>query len=157
MTHHKRHILSPFAEYAKFGATGVINTSVDFAILNLLLFFVTSTPQNIEYAAFKTFSFLGAVSVSYVLNRSWVFSHQTQGQDITLKESSKFFLISIIGLLVNVSVSFLVFSAFETLGKTHPALSANISSLIATIFTIVWNYTGYKFFVFRSEITERIS
>ncbi len=156
MNTYKRNIVSPFKEYAKFCATGLINTSIDFLILNSLLFFITTTPKEATYISFKTLSFLGAVIFSYFLNRTWVFAHQTKNKTVNFKESSKFLVVSVIGLLVNVGISYLIFSAFANTNIAHPVLGANIAALLATFCTMLWNFTGYKFFVFNNPISQRI-
>lgn len=154
----ERKNISLFKEYAKFGATGVINTAVDLALLNSLLLLFVSEPQGSLYLLFKTLSFIGAVTVSYYLNTTWVFSDRIQNQGIGIKkDAGKFLLVSVFGLLVNVTVSFLVFSGLEATGPSHATLSANIAALLGTACTVIWNFTGYKYFVFTNPITKQPS
>lgn len=154
----ERKNISLFKEYAKFGATGVVNTAVDLALLNSLLLLFASQPQGGLYILFKTLSFIGAVTVSYYLNTTWVFSGRASAEQASIKkEGGKFFLVSIFGLLVNVSVSFLVFTGLETTGTSYPTLSANIAALVGTACTVICNYTGYKYLVFTNSITKKLS
>lgn len=135
----------------KFVIVGVINTAIDFAVLNLLMF-ATDIAQGAWYAAFKGISFLAAVTNSYFMNRFWTF--KGEGQQNKGKEFAQFFVVSCIGFAINVGIASLVVNIIAgqmaSLGISAK-IWANIGALAATFCSMVWNFIGYKFIVFKKK------
>ncbi len=69
-----------------------------------------------------------------------------------LSDLPKFLLVSGIGIVVN--------SGVVILATSYPAASVNAKTLLniaklgATVFSLVWNFLGYKFIVFKSNGVE---
>ena len=134
-----------FAQLGKFGAVGILNTSIDFGVLNLFSL-VTGAVAGIQIGGFNIPGQTLAITNSYLWNRYWVF--RQSGQDRREQNLAKFLAVTIIGLILN---SVLVVIA--TTYMTPPFGLSGATWLIAakvfiTLFTLVWNFTGYKFFVF---------
>jgi len=147
-------------QVAKFGVIGVLNTFVDLGALSLLIFLM-NTSMGIDqtvpviagvtffsyYTLSKSLSFLFANINSYYWNKYWTFENYTARK--TSSEFMQFFTVSIIGFIVNVSVSSAIFSLF------HPVLGFSvgqwglIGALSGTLSGLLWNFVGYKFIVFK--------
>lgn len=130
--------------FLKFISVGMLNTVIDFAVLNICVFLFGTGEHGGLFVVFKSISFLAAVANSYVLNKWWVFEHDTR---MGVKEPILFLIISAIGFWINVSISFSVFTLFVQ--DTSAQLAANIGALIGTCVVFAWNFIGYRFFVFK--------
>lgn len=140
----------------RFGLVGIINTLVDFTILNVLVFVVglDKLPANIV-------SVSCAMLVSYALNHSFVFRSDDQEH---AKRFVPFAVITMFGLFViqNVVIYVMVHAVTlpaELLYNIQNALgmdfskefiTLNTAKVAATAATMIWNYTMYKQVVFRN-------
>lgn len=131
-------------QYLKFGIVGGINTAIDFLILNILMFFSGIT-AGYGYIIFKSLSFVAANANSYFLNKKWTFKSDSATNH---RELSLFFVISIIGLLINAGIASFIVNFINPVGGVSPAIWANIGALVATAVSLVWNFFGYKVIVF---------
>ncbi len=135
-------------KFVKFAITGIFNTAVDLATLNLLVALFSAGRNSELFFLYKTISFTVAVINSYFFNKYWVF--RSGRQDVS-HEFSLFVSISTVGLLCNVSVSSLVFHAVANWYGIPYALAVNIGALAGTGAVMVWNFNGYRFFVFKDK------
>ena len=124
----------------------MLNTALDFLVLNILVFFFGTGVHGELFIFFKSISFLAAVTNSYFMNKVWVFNHQ---EKTSVKEPVLFFVISSMGFLINVGISFVTFSVFVHYVSSF--LAANAGALIGTLVVFVWNFIGYRFFVFKKS------
>jgi len=134
-------------QFGKFLVIGSSNFSIDFGILNLFIN-LTDIDRGILYSVFKATSFILASVNSYFWNKYWTFG-DSEGKGM-VKQFMKFFLVAVGGFLINVTIATLVVNVFEPpfefiSGKVW----ANIGALTSLVFTLAWNFTGYKLFVFR--------
>jgi len=129
-------------QVAKFGLVGVLNTSIDFGILNFLIF-LTNYTAGTGIGIINIPSFAAAILNSYFWNRKWVFEKSTQGNFLV------FVAITVIGLLINTSVVVGITTFIPPLFGLNPTLWANVAKVFATGFSMVWNFTGYKLIVFK--------
>jgi len=79
-------------------------------------------------------------------------------QPASLKEFARFFVVSLIGFGINIGIaSFIVnvvnpinlMRSISSIAVITPERWANIGAFLATIFSLVWNFIGYKFIVFK--------
>ncbi len=133
-------------QFAKFGAVGALNTLLDLGILNLLIYF-TGFAAGIYYSLFKSFSFIIANVNAYFWNKYWTFG---SGGKASVKEFSQFFTVSIIGFGINVGLASLAVNIIGPLAGISAERWANIGALAATAVSLIWNFIGYKLFVFKS-------
>lgn len=149
------------AEKMRFIIVGVLNTALDFTVLNIL----TSAVGLRVYTA-NLISTATAMLVSMFLNKTFVFQHDNR---VTLREAAKFTLVTLTGLWgIQTLVILLVTQQFS-----HPFLSTahmlqsllgthisnafilnNGAKILATAASLVWNYTLYKRFVFVKKEVE---
>lgn len=146
-------------QIGKFVIVGGINTGIDFVVLNILMF-MTGYSEGPYFAVLKGLSFIVAVTNSYIMNKFWTFKEK--GKTDVSRQFTQFFIVSLIGMGINVTVASLVvnfiprpsFIADIVVGsKTIQGvvLWANVGTLTATFAALVWNFIGYKMFVFKKQ------
>jgi glycosyltransferase AglD len=138
---------SIIAQFSKFVVVGLVNTAIDFGVLNLLVF-LTGIETGIGIAVLNSIAFAAAVTNSYFMNKHWTFG--VKGEAAKTTEVSKFLLISLIGLGINSGIVYgvtnFVTPPFVEIG---PVSWINLSKVIATGLSLIWNFSGYKFLVFK--------
>ena len=133
-------------QFAKFAAVGTLNSFVDLGVFNLETFLLGTLPTDITFAVFKAISFFIATTNSYVWNKYWTFGVTRTPE---ANEVVKFYSIAIAGGFLNVGVATLVKIAGGP-AVISPELWINVIAPIAGIFSVfIWNFMGYKFFVFK--------
>lgn len=134
-------------QFGKFALIGFLNTGIDFAILNLLMWSFGIYSGSL-LAFFNVVSFSVAVANSYFWNKYWVFrARETEDKAV---EFTKFLIVSIIGISINTLIVYSFATYLTPLFGISPALWANIGKVLASGVSLMWNFAGYKLFVFRS-------
>ena len=133
-------------QLVRFVVVGVINTGIDFLILNIEMFFthITSGSGMILQNAI---SFGLATINSYYLNKSWTFSDKDKKKEGI--KFAQFLTVSLIGIIINSLIVYLITSFIPPMFGVNPQLWANIAKLAATAISLIWNFLGYKFIVFK--------
>ncbi|HEY8999614.1 MAG TPA: GtrA family protein [Candidatus Saccharimonadales bacterium] len=143
---------------AKFGAVGVINTLIDFVVLDIL-----HLKFGMELILANLISTTIAMVFSFFANRTLVFKHHSER---VAKQMVLFWIVTAFGLYVlqsgiiwflghpahgvlNASVRLVHSAGFRDLSAAF--ITTNVVKLIADLITLVWNYIGYKEFVFVGE------
>lgn len=134
-------------QFVKFGIVGVSGTIIDLGILNLLIF-ITGYASGVWFPFFKGASTSIAIVNSYVWNRKWTFKSQN---DAKVMEFSKFFIISVIGLGINVGVASFIVNIMPRPANISPHLWANVGAISAISVSLIWNFLCYKFVVFNHK------
>ena len=149
---------------AKFIVVGVINTFIDYLILNILIYvgftaFLMLSGQKFLIANIISVSV--AMINSFILNRQWAFNAEKgniYGQII------KFIVVTVIGMFVVHQIVFNIF--YYQLGYifnfivqiarflnltflSKDFIILNFSKALAISVSMVWNFIGYKFLVFK--------
>ncbi len=140
-------LLSRFAkgiyQFAQFAAVGTLNSFIDAGVLNLETLFyggIVSTPL---FVVLKSVSFLCGTTNSFVWNKYWTFSAKEKPK---AGEVAAFYTVAIVGGLLNVGVATFV----KASGSPDSKVWVNVISPLAGIFTaFLWDFFGYKYFVFR--------
>ncbi|MFA7309086.1 MAG: GtrA family protein [Patescibacteria group bacterium] len=139
---------SLFRQVILFFGVGVINTAIDFFILNVLTY-STQIHQGIWFSVFKAISFSAATANSYIMNSRFTFSVE---KERAVKDVPAFLLASMVGLLLNVSVaSVIVHYCNALLPEMSGQLVINIGGLAGTATSLVWNFVSYKYLVFKKK------
>lgn len=138
--------ISVFRQIGRFAMVGILNTVLDFAVLNLLMT-TTGTDEGAMASTFKGFSFIVAVVNSYYWNKYWTFESKKKVN----KEFMQFFVVSAIGFGLNVGLFSLVVNVFGPVGSVSTTAWANVGALAGTLAGIVWNFLGYKLIVFKEK------
>ncbi len=131
-------------QFSKFIVIGFMNTAIDFAILNFLMWW-TGIYSGASIILLNIISFSIAVFNSYFWNKYWTFRDLDK---IEAKEFSQFILVTLIGLAINSSIVYGITTLISPMFGISPELWANLAKAAATGFSLIWNFIGYKFIVF---------
>jgi len=134
-------------QLAKFVLVGILNTFIYLGALNLLISVFGISEKDWSYSIFVTLSFICSVINSYFWNKFWTYGKKETGVGGT--EFGKFFLITGIGFVLNVSIASFVFKIIGPQFGLSVEIWANIAAVVATVCVFIWNFLGYKFIVFK--------
>ena len=132
-------------QIAKFGQVGLFNTFLDWGIVNLLMS-ATAIFAGFWFSIFNVISFIIANIASFFWNKNWIFASEEKkvGKDFV-----QFFIVSLIGMGVKVGVASLIVTVMGAQFGISKELWANVGLAFATAFSMIWNFLGYKFIVFK--------
>ncbi len=136
-------------QLSKFVAVGFLNTAIDFGILNLASI-ITGVTSGLLIGGFNVPGFIVAAINSYVWNKAWVFRSAGHNRQAFFKNFPRFAIVTILGLLINTGIVVAFTSVLHPLGNISPKTWLNISKVLATCISLLWNFLGYKFLVFVS-------
>jgi putative flippase GtrA len=153
------HLLSKvsavFSQIIKFGEIGVLNTFIDTGILNLLIS-ITGITSGVALAPLNTLSFLCAMTNSYFWNKFWTFKNPSTnsgpaGNKATSKNFFQFLIVSGVGWGINTGILVLGTTFLDPAFNLSEGAWANLVKFASIIISMVWNFVGYKFFVFKKN------
>lgn len=165
---------SEIAQIARFGLVGILNTVVDFVVLNVLV--ITILPKSLEILNFSIFgksyvitgvvlagiiSGTAAMINSFIFNRSFTF----KTRNLSRNKIVLFFVITAFGLYVIRPVILYYFTQvwlwpsqllYEITASLKLPFSQdfdtrNLALLVAIVIILVYNYLCYKYLIFRDE------
>lgn len=129
-------------QFIKFCIVGITNTGLDFIFFNFLIW--TTGIYKGGWLGLLNFISFGFISViSYFLNKFWTFKKKE------LSSFLNFFLISLIGCLINTSIVYFITTFIPPFFDISQLLWVNIAKLLAAVISLFWNFFGYKFLVFK--------
>jgi putative flippase GtrA len=136
-------------QLAKFGLIGVTNTIIDLGVFNLFIYLTDIATGN-SVLIFKFFSVNAAIVNSYIWNKYWSFEKKDeQPSEAKHKEVIQFWIVSIIGLILNAGITWLMINALGAPGNLTDKAWASVASASASILVLTWNFLGYKLWVFK--------
>lgn len=125
-----------------FGFIGVLNTAVDLAIFAAL-----TSVLNLHFVIANIISTASALALSYILNSRFTFNARTTKQNVL-----SFLIVTLVGLWALQPFIIIVFEPFiRAYIISDPDTSLLASKLIATGFSLTWNFVLYKFIVFKKN------
>ena len=133
-------------QLAKFLLVGTSNVFVDLGVLGLLQF-VTGIASGYWYSVFKAASSLVSIFNSYLWNKFWSFEQKDNSE--ATKEAVKFFAVALCGILVNNFIASYLVNVLGPQGGLSKQGWGIIAGVVAAIIVFVWDFVGYKFFVFK--------
>jgi len=147
-------------QLAKFIVIGVLNTVVDLGFLSFLTFLfksyvdLNSTDTFLMlgastitfYSVYKGLSFIVANVNSYYWNKYWTFEENIKKSS---SEIVQFFVVSLLGFLINITTASYVFGAINPIGGLNSDQWGLIGAAIGSIAGLLWNFIGYKLWVFK--------
>ncbi len=137
-------------QFSKFVIVGGVNTGIDFAVLNTLIY-LTGITKGWELFVLNCISFSVAVVNSYYMNKRWTFKEAAAGivDKNAAVQFSQFFIVSVIGITINGAILTGITTLVAPPFGMSEQLWANFAKLVATGASLVWNFIGYKLFVFK--------
>jgi len=136
-------------EFSKFAVVGVLNSGVDFGILNLLML-ITGVSSGGGFLAFKSVSVTLGVLNSYLWNKYWTFN--TSNSADARREFMAFMVVTLIAVGVNVAGADVIVNVIGAPVGVSAKLWANIGAISGAGLTLFTNFFGYKFFVFKKPV-----
>ncbi len=148
-------------QIAKFALVGGLNMLVDIGILAVLMSLLLSNyginPESAVtsigvvtisfFMIYKAISFLVANVNSFLWNKHWTFSgHSTEKSG---EQFIQFIVVSIVGFLINLFFSSFIFSTVAPIGGINPSQWGLLCAVFGSIAGLIWNFIGYKLFVFK--------
>lgn len=148
-------------QVGKFGVIGVLNTLVDLGVLAAVAawaatryaivsddtLFMIGASVVTYYTLYKAISFVVANINSYFWNKYWTFAATISQK--TKAEYIQFFIVSIVGFVINIVVSSIVFAIVAKIPSLTLGQAGSVGALAGTLIGLVWNFIGYKFIVFK--------
>jgi putative flippase GtrA len=128
----------------RFGFVGIINTAVDFIVLNVLvgLFGVPLVASNIV-------STTAAMLTSFELNKKVVFAG---GEGNARSQLLRFLVVTLSAIwIVQSTVIFVAYTILSSVTYLPEPVILNLAKLAGISAGLVWNYIGYSRFVFQSR------
>ncbi len=116
---------SRFLKFCLVGASGVV--------VNLGLLWILTEIVGFFYLVSAAFSIEASILSNFALNELWTFRDRSRSASGILRRASKFNLISIVGLVINL----VILAALTELLGTHYMISA----LFGIAGAMLWNYT----------------
>lgn len=132
------------SQKTRFVVVGIINTAVDFAVLFSLVIAI-----NMPSSVANIFSTTCALIVSYFLNKRAVFGDTDRHNH---RQVITFVVVTLSGLwIVQTIVIALVSAGLDATTSIHAAIILLIAKVIASLFSLVWNYIWYSRVIFRKK------
>lgn len=132
-------------QFVKFGIVGGLNALVDLGVLNFLIY-LTGIAAGWQYGLFKSISFIFGVTNSYLWNRNWTFHSESEEKTM---EFTKFIFVNLIGSAINIGSALFVVNVIGIRGDFSPEQWANIGAISSVAISLIWNFFGMKFIVFK--------
>jgi len=136
-------------QFGKFILTGGFNFLLDMTVLNFFIF-TTGITTGLPQSGFKSASFVFGVISSYLWNKYWTFSGISKGHN--KKEIYQFLMVTLTSFVLNISIDYVFVNMVGSFWNMNPALWAQFSAVMAAAIAMIWNFIGYKFFVFKSHL-----
>lgn len=133
-------------QLAKFLLVGTSNVFVDLGVLGALQF-ATGIASGYWYSVFKAISSLFSIFNSYLWNKFWSFEQKDNSE--ATKEAVKFFAVAGSGILVNNLIASYLVNVLGPQGGLSKQGWGIVAGVIAAIIVFIWDFVGYKFFVFK--------
>jgi len=139
---------SVFFQIGKFVTVGSLNASIYLGLLNLLMLITWVDARNTYlYAFFVAVCALISICNSYFWNKVWTFKKELKLEG---KEFLKFLFVSGIGIAINMAITLLFAKIIgPMIGAQGSILSGLIAPVIGILVEAIWNFTIYKFFIFK--------
>ena len=121
-----------FRQFISFSVIGAIGTAGHFAVLIISVQILSTDPITGSMAGF-----LVDAIINYLLNYHFTFKSGARH----LESFPKFFTIAIIGLVLNISIMYVMTQWLYYL----------VSQAIATAIVLIWNFLCNRFWTFRED------
>ena len=132
-------------QFVRYGITGVLNTILNIFIFNVLMI-STNTYDGPLIMLFSIISFVFVITQAFFINAFWVFKKR---EHVTKLSYKKFFLVSGSVALVNIFIIHIIVNVIGAPEGVGLRFWANVAVFATIIISVLGNYLGYKFIVFK--------
>lgn len=138
-------------QFVKFCIIGFLNAAIDFGVLNLLSLY-TGLTSGFIIGGVNVPGFIVAATNSYFWNKFWVFSREKQpGEKTSYSDIVTFIPVVVSGAIFNSAILVLISTYIHPVFGLSPEKWLNISKIIASAIALLWNFIGFRIFVFKSK------
>lgn len=148
-------------EFARYAVVGTLSASIDFAILNALSH-TTGITTGIHVGWINVPGFFIGTINGYLWNKLWVFHEEIHPSKFfrangtlrgkylehTFGDLPKFIAVTLGGLVVSSVCVVFITTYIPPPQGFSPTAWLNIAKAVASFAAILWNFIGYKVFVF---------
>lgn len=135
-----------FIQFGKFATVGFLSASIDFGVLNILSY-ASGLNAGLVIGGINAPGFALAVVNGYLWNRLWIFRQQS-GEGL-FQDFPKFLAVTVSGLVLNSGIVVFATTYVPPQFGAGPEAWLNIAKVAANAIILVWNFIGYKIFVFK--------
>ncbi len=133
-------------QFVKYAATGSLNAVLDVGLLNLLSL-IFSVYSGGWLIVFNVISIAIAVTNSFTLNKFWAFKNSNP---FHWQELWAFLAVGAVTIVIGSSVLYFLTTIVGSPDGISEPVWENIAKFIATPITIILNFFGFKFLVFKA-------
>ncbi len=137
-------------QFAKYGAVGSMAAATNFGILNLLSL-LTGAFSGVLIIVFNTAAFAVTVTNAYFWHKFWSFGQNSKPQ---LIQFSRYLAVAVASAVIDSLIVYFFTTFIEAPGGLSPAVWENIGKAIAVFPVVIFNFLGYKFFVFHPGMAD---
>jgi len=115
------------------------------AVVEWVMFFLFANVLSMDYMLATCLAFIFSTTTNLILGRLWTFKNNTSYMGKRLKEAVNVFIVSAVGLLLNMVLMYCFVSILgfnDEIGKT-------VSKIAATGIVFVWNYCIRKYVIYK--------
>lgn len=141
-------------QFVKFCVIGFLNAAIDFGVLNLLSLY-TGLTSGLIIGGVNVPGFIIAATNSYFWNKFWVFAKERKegppaqaGEKTNYSDIPTFILVVVSGIIVNSGLVVLISTYIPPFFNLSATRWLNVAKVIASAIALLWNFLGFKFFVF---------
>lgn len=133
-------------QFIRYAIVGCANVALDFMVVNLLSIW-RDTYSGSPIVLISTVSAAAVITQSYVLNKHWTF--RAGGQDHRLAVP-RFIAVNMGAFVLNTSIVYAMTTFLAPPFGLTPLLWLNVVKVMAIAVVVVWNFSGFKYIVFRA-------
>lgn len=130
----------------RFVVVGVINTTINFAVLNLLSS-MTGVESGSGVILIAAAAFALANVNSYIMNKYWSFQDRTTGDHG--RKFVLFLLVSVGGAAIQSSIVYAITTFMAPVMQLSGSMWLNVANAVGIGVSLVWNFFGYRYVVFK--------
>ncbi|MFH0803666.1 MAG: GtrA family protein [Candidatus Tagabacteria bacterium] len=148
--------LSWIYQFVKFCIIGLLNAALDFGVLNLLSLY-TGLTSGFIIGGVNLPGFIVAATNSYFWNKFWVFAPASESlagkgeKKTNYGDVITFIPVVVSGAVINSAIVIFISTYVHPLFGLSASQWLNISKLVASAIALVWNFIGFRLFVFKSK------
>lgn len=144
----------------KFGTVGILNTLVDYVV-----FYIMLAGLNVDKIWAQVVATAVAMCGSYIINKHWTFGEHAKSKK---RQIAKFIITNIVAMSCTiVFTSFFhdilhvhswangLLKAFGTSFRLNEDMGVMFCKVIASLLSLIINFSGNKFWVFKSAISDK--
>lgn len=141
--------LRTMKQFFGYGAVGLLNTALNFVLINLGII-VTGAAQGPVFITMSFVVFTVLVFHSFLWNRFLIFKRENPRE--LHREYAMFFVVTGCSSLLNLYILHVVVDLIGPQWSLGAHLWANVALALTIPISVILNFLGYKFLVFKERV-----